>query len=497
MEIGFSNELYIKEQSDYILKRVKNFNKLYLEFGGKLFGDKHAARVLPGYDEDIKTSLLEKMKDKMEVIIAIHSADIISNKLNNNTGLTYEKEAIRLIERFKKRGILINSVVINRYKKDENVDKFVRLLEGSGTKVYLHENTEGFPNDVDKILSEEGFGRHPYIETTRQIIVVTAPGPGSGKMTTCLSQLYHEYKRGVKAGYAKFETFPVWNLPLKHELNLAYEAATADLSDVNQIDPYHLESYGEVSVNYNRDVEAFPILKKILDRIMGEEFYKSPTDMGVNRIKSGIINEEVVKEASKQEIIRRYLKALFVFKVTHQNESEMQRIKRLMEELNLKVEDRKCLVSAREKREKLISECDFKGNVTAFEMEDGELITGKDSELMDSAAACVLNALKYLSDIPDDLHLIDKAILEPIKEVKGIIEKEKAPALNVEEVLICLATSKMFNPSAKKCVENLAKLRGLKGHSTGILNITDIEIFRKLDLDVTSDYQDRGDIVKL
>lgn len=497
MEIGFSNEIYIKEQSDYILKRVSNFSKLYLEFGGKLFGDKHAARVLPGYDEDIKTSLLEKMKDKMEVIIAIHAADIISNKLNNNTGLTYEKEAIRLIKRFKKRGILINSVVINRYKKDENVDKFVRLLEGSGMKVYLHENTEGFPNDVDKILSEEGFGKHPYIETTRQIIVVTAPGPGSGKMTTCLSQLYHEYKRGVKAGYAKFETFPVWNLPLKHELNLAYEAATADLSDVNQIDPYHLESYGEVSVNYNRDVEAFPILKKILDRIMGEEFYKSPTDMGVNRIKSGIINEEVVKEASKQEIIRRYLKALFVYKVTHQNESEMQRIKRLMEELNLKVEDRKCLVSAREKREKLIEKYDFKGNVTAFEMEDGKLITGKDSELMDSAAACVLNALKYLSDIPDNLHLIDKAILEPIKEVKGIIEKENAPALNVEEVLICLATSKMFNPSAKKCVENLAKLRGLKGHSTGILNLTDIEIFRKLDLDVTSDYQDRGDIIKL
>lgn len=497
MQIGFSNEIYIKEQSDYILKRVSNFNKLYLEFGGKLFGDKHAARVLPGYDEDIKTSLLEKMKDKMEVIIAIHAADIISNKLNNNTGLTYEKEAIRLIKRFKKRGILINSVVINRYKKDENVDKFVRLLEGSGMKVYLHENTEGFPNDVDKILSEDGFGKHPYIETTRQIIVVTAPGPGSGKMTTCLSQLYHEYKRGVKAGYAKFETFPVWNLPLKHELNLAYEAATADLSDVNQIDPYHLESYGEVSVNYNRDVEAFPILKKILDRIMGEEFYKSPTDMGVNRIKSGIIDEEVVKEASKQEIIRRYLKALFIYKVSHQNESEMQRIKRLMEELNLKVEDRKCLVSAREKREKLIEKCDFKGNVTAFEMEDGKLITGKDSELMDSAAACVLNALKYLSDIPDDLHLIDKAILEPIKEVKGIIEKEKAPALNVEEVLVCLATSKMFNPSAKKCVENLAKLRGLKGHSTGMLNLTDIEIFRKLDLDVTSDYQDRGEIIKL
>lgn len=316
MEIGFSNEKYINEQTDFILKRVSRFQKLYLEFGGKLFGDKHAARVLPGYDEDIKTTLLEKMKDEMEVIVTIHAQDIISNKLNNNTGLTYEKECIRLIERLKKRGIKINSVVINRYKKDENVDRFAALLRGSNMPVYLHETTEGFPSDVDKILSEDGFGKHPYVETTRKIIVVTGPGPGSGKMTTCLSQLYHEYKRGVKAGYAKFETFPVWNLPLKHELNLAYEAATADLSDVNQIDPFHLESYGEVSVNYNRDIEAFPILKKILDRIMGEEFYKSPTDMGVNRIKSGIIDEEVVKEASRQEIIRRYLKALFVFKVT-------------------------------------------------------------------------------------------------------------------------------------------------------------------------------------
>ena len=497
MEIGFSNEKYINEQTDFILKRVSRFQKLYLEFGGKLFGDKHAARVLPGYDEDIKTTLLEKMKDEMEVIVTIHAQDIISNKLNNNTGLTYEKECIRLIERLKKRGIKINSVVINRYKKDENVDRFAALLKGSNMPVYLHETTEGFPNDVDRILSEDGFGKHPYVETTRKIIVVTGPGPGSGKMTTCLSQLYHEYKRGVKAGYAKFETFPVWNLPLKHELNLAYEAATADLSDVNQIDPFHLESYGEVSVNYNRDIEAFPILKKILDRIMGEEFYKSPTDMGVNRIKSGIIDEEVVKEASRQEIIRRYLKALFVFKVTHQNEPEMQRIKRLMEELNLKVEDRKSLVVAREKKEELMSESDFSGNVTAIEIEDGTIITGKDSELMDSAAAAVLNALKHISNIPDDLHLIDKAILEPIKEVKGIIEKKNGPVLNVEEVLICLATSKMFNPSARICIENLAKLRGLRGHSTGMLNITDIDIFRKLDIDLTSDYKDRGEIIKL
>ena len=323
MKLGFSNELYIKEQSDYILKRVGKFEKLYMEFGGKLIGDKHAQRVLPGYDEDVKTVLLEKLKDRMEVIITIHAQDIISNKLNNNTGLTYEREAIRLIERLKAKGIKINSVVINRYKKDENVDKFKEYMEARGMRVYLHDKTEGFPNDVDKILSEDGFGKHPYIETTMPIIVVTGPGPGSGKMTTCLSQLYHEYKRGVKAGYAKFETFPVWNLPLKHELNLAYEAATADLSDVNQIDPYHLQAYGEISVNYNRDVQAFPILKKILDRIMGEEFYKSPTDMGVNRIKSGIIDEEVVKEASRQEIIRRYLKAL----LTYKNQDSYGRIK--------------------------------------------------------------------------------------------------------------------------------------------------------------------------
>ena len=321
------------------------------------------------------------------------------------------------------------------------------------------------------------------------IIVVTGPGPGSGKMTTCLSQLYHEYKRGVKAGYAKFETFPVWNMPLKHELNLAYEAATADLSDVNQIDPYHLQAYGEISVNYNRDVQAFPILKKILDRIMGEEFYKSPTDMGVNRIKSGIIDEEVVKEASRQEIIRRYLKALLTYKMTNQKKDEAQRIKTLMEELNLTVEDRKSLVAARNKKAELIKMGITNSNVTAIEYED-TIITGRDGELMDSAAAAVLNLLKYISNIPDDLHLIDKAILEPIKEVKGIIEKKESPLLNVEEVLICLATSKMFNPSAKLCIDNLSKIRNLRAHSTAMLNLTDIELFRKLNIDLTSDYVD-------
>ncbi len=489
MKLGFSNELYIKEQSDYILKRVGKFEKLYMEFGGKLIGDKHAQRVLPGYDEDVKTVLLEKLKDRMEVIITIHAQDIISNKLNNNTGLTYEREAIRLIERLKAKGIKINSVVINRYKKDENVDKFKEYMEARGMRVYLHDKTEGFPNDVDKILSEDGFGKHPYIETTMPIIVVTGPGPGSGKMTTCLSQLYHEYKRGVKAGYAKFETFPVWNLPLKHELNLAYEAATADLSDVNQIDPYHLQAYGEISVNYNRDVQAFPILKKILDRIMGEEFYKSPTDMGVNRIKSGIIDEEVVREASRQEIIRRYLKALLTYKMTNQKKDEAQRIKTLMEELNLKVEDRKSLVAARNKKEELLKKGITNSNVTAIEYED-TIITGRDGELMDSAAAAVLNLLKYISKLPDELHLIDKAILEPIIEVKGIIEKEESPLLNVEEVLICLATSKMFNPSAKLCIDNLSKIRNLRAHSTAMLNLTDIELFRKLNIDLTSDYID-------
>lgn len=272
MKKGFSNEIYIKEQAAYILERVSKFDKLYLEFGGKLFGDKHAARVLPGYDEDIKTTLLETLKDRMEVIVTIHAQDIISNKLNNNTGLTYEKEAIKLIERLKNKGIEVHSVVINRYKNDINVEKFATLLEGSGIKVYRHENTAGFPNDVDRILSEDGFGRNTYVETAKQIVVVTGPGPGSGKMTTCLSQLYHEYKLGVRAGYAKFETFPVWNLPLKHELNLAYEAATADLSDVNQIDPYHLESYGEVSVNYNRDIESFPILKRFWTELWAKNF---------------------------------------------------------------------------------------------------------------------------------------------------------------------------------------------------------------------------------
>lgn len=488
MKIGFSNEIYLKEQTKKILNRVGKFEKLYLEFGGKLLGDMHASRVLPGYDPDIKFSLFEELRDKLEVVIAIRAYDIETNKMNNNTGMTYEAECMKLIDTLKEKHILVNSVVINRYYKHENVDGFIRKLNADGIKTYEHEDTAGFPNDIDTILSDEGFGKHSYIETTRPIVVVTAPGPGSGKMSTCLSQLYLENIRGVRAGYAKFETFPVWNLPLKHEVNMAYEAATADLKDVIQIDPYHLEAYGEIAINYNRDIENFPILKRMLDRIMGADAYKSPTDMGVNCIKDGIIDDEVCRQAAKQEIIRRYLNAQFEYKKYMLNGDELANIRRLMDELNLKAEERVSTKAARERKEKIFNEDGIVKNITALELEDGRVITGKESELMDSAAAALLNALKFISGLPDELHMIDPAILNPILDMKRDIEKNSNTQLNLEEVLISLATSQMYNPSAKVSIGNLKRLSGLKGHSTGILPTIDYELFRKLAIDITSDY---------
>ena len=488
MKIGFSNEIYLKEQTKKILNRVGKFEKLYLEFGGKLLGDMHASRVLPGYDPDIKFALFEELRDKLEVVIAIRAYDIETNKMNNNTGMTYEAECMKLIDTLKEKHILVNSVVINRYYKHENVDGFIRKLNASGIKTYELEDTAGFPNDIDTILSDEGFGKHSYIETTRPIVVVTAPGPGSGKMSTCLSQLYLENIRGVRAGYAKFETFPVWNLPLKHEVNMAYEAATADLKDVIQIDPYHLEAYGEIAINYNRDIENFPILKRMLDRIMGADAYKSPTDMGVNCIKDGIIDDEVCRQAAKQEIIRRYLNAQFEYKKYMLNGDELANIRRLMDELNLKAEERVSTKAARERKEKIFNEDGIVKNITALELEDGRVITGKESELMDSAAAALLNALKFISGLPDELHMIDPAILNPILDMKRDIEKNSNTQLNLEEVLISLATSQMYNPSAKVSIGNLKRLSGLKGHSTGILPTIDYELFRKLSIDITSDY---------
>ena len=463
------------------MKRVSRFQKLYLEFGGKLFGDKHAARVLPGYDEDIKTTLLEKMKDEMEVIVTIHAQDIISNKLNNNTGLTYEKECIRLIERLKKRGIKINSVVINRYKKDENVDRFAALLRGSNMPVYLHETTEGFPSDVDKILSEDGFGKHPYVETTRKIIVVTGPGPGSGKMTTCLSQLYHEYKRGVKAGYAKFETFPIWNIPLKHPVNLAYEAATADLNDVNMIDPFHLEAYNETTVNYNRDVEIFPVLESTFKKIMSTCPYKSPTDMGVNMAGNAIIDDEACKEASKQEIIRRYYQTKLDFKRGLVDKSAISKIEAIMLSLALKATDRKCVNPALEIEEQT-NEPGF-----AIELNDGHIITGKTTSLLGSASACLLNALKYLANIDDDILLIEPEVIEPVSKLKKGILKNKNPRLHTDEVLLSLSISANNNENAKKALSCIEQLQYCEAHSSVILSETDIDTLKRLGIRLTSE----------
>ena len=492
MKKGFSNELYIKEQAKYIKERVKNFNKLYLEFGGKLFSDLHASRVLPGYDPDVKTRLLEELKDKIEVIIAIRAKDIATNKLNHNSGKSYEGECLNLIKKLRDKSIEVSSVAINRYIEDENVDRFIKVLEQNSLKVYKFLDVKGFPNDVDTILSADGFGKNPYIKTEKPIVIVTAPGPGSGKMATALSQLYHENLNGISAGYAKFETFPVWNLDLKHEVNLAYEAATADLKDQNQIDPYHLSNYGIVAVNYNRDIESFVILKRILDNVLGKELYKSPTDMGVNKITSGIIDEKVVREAARNEIIRRYLIELVSSKSKGKNTEELDTLRRLMDELSLKVEDRKVLRFSREKLADLKQKTNFIGDVTAIETGDGFIITGKDSKLMNSESAAVLNVLKYLAKLPDDLHLIDPNVLKPILDMKKNIEKDEEIQLNLEEVLVSLAASNLYNPGAKKCLDLLPELNGLRAHKTGMLTKIDQELLKKLNIDITCEYKEHS-----
>jgi len=490
MAIGFDNEKYLEEQSKYILERVNNFDKLYLEFGGKLLSDFHAKRVLPGYDENVKIKLLQKLKDKLEVIICIYSGDIERNKIRDDFGLTYDMETLKLIDDLRAYGLDVNSVVITRYNDQPATNVFIKKLENRGIKVYTHRATKGYPTDVDTIVSDEGYGKNPYIETTKPIVVVTAPGPGSGKLGTCLSQLYHEYKRGRVAGYSKFETFPVWNIPLKHPLNIAYEAATADLKDINMIDSFHLDAYNEVTVNYNRDIESFPILKRIIEKITGKEsIYKSPTDMGVNRIKWGIINDDVVREASKQEIIRRYFKISCEYKKGYADKEALERIHVIMEELELKPEDRSVVLSARERAERLKKEsC---GNeicsVVAIELKDGTMITGKGSDLMNATAAAILNAVKYLAKISDEIHLISPVVLDPIRKLKTETLGNKSAALNCEEILMALSICAVTNPTAQVAMTKLSLLKGCQAHSTTILSRNDEKTFRELGIDVTCD----------
>lgn len=491
MKKGFDHEKYLEEQSKYILERVNNYDKLYLEFGGKLFYDMHAKRCLPGFDENAKIKLLHKLKDKVEVIICLYAGDIERNKIRGDFGITYDMDVMRLIDDLRSYGLLVNSVVITRYNNQPSATMFIQKLERRNIKVYIHRATKGYPTDVDTIVSEEGYGQNPYIETSKEIVVVTAPGPGSGKLATCLSQLYHENKRGVAVGYSKFETFPVWNVPLKHPLNIAYESATVDLKDVNLIDSFHLEAYDVQAVNYNRDIEAFPVLKRIIEKITGKEsVFKSPTDMGVNRIGYGIIDDEVVRRASEQEIIRRYFKTACDYKMGYVDIDTADRAKLIMEELNLKETDRISVGYAREKQQQYMEDGDISYPAVAIQLRDGTIITGRKTDIMDATAAAILNAIKHFAKLDDSLHMISPSILEPIMNLKNNSAgnlTSKNHLLTTEEVLIALAISATTNPVAKAALKKLNDLQDTKAHSTTILNKNDEQTYVKLGIDITCD----------
>jgi len=477
---GFDSELYIREQSARIRQRVDRFGgKLYLEFGGKLFDDFHAARVLPGFDVNAKVKLLSELRDQAEIILCISAKSIESNKIRADIGITYDMDVLRLIDKLRKMGLYIGSVLITQYSGQGAADTFRKKLEMRGERVYVHTLTKGYPSDVDTIVSDEGYGANPYIETSRPIVVVTAPGPGSGKLATCLSQLYHEQKHGIKAGYAKYETFPVWNLPLRHPVNIAYEAATADLRDVNMIDPFHLTAYGETTVNYNRDIEAFPVVKTILNRIVGENIYNSPTDMGVNMIGSCITDDEAVCEASKQEIIRRYFKAQCDYKKGTCDLECCKRIEFLMSSLGLRPTDMVTVSPALEKAKATGL------SVGAIELPDGTIVTGKASELMNNTASLVLNSIKVLAGLPDEMLLISPIVLEPIIRMKKDILGSSYPSLKLEEVLQALSISAATNPIAEFALSQLPKLRGCDIHFSDIITQDDASTFRKLGVNFT------------
>lgn len=489
MKIGFDHNKYLEEQTKYILERVNNYDKLYIEFGGKLIGDLHAKRVLPGFDENAKIKVLSHMKEKVEIVICVYAGDLERNKVRGDLGITYDMEVMRLIDDLRGYKLDVNSVVITRYESQPAANILINKLERRGIKVYRHGSTKGYPTDVDTIVSDEGFGANPYIETTKPIVVVTAPGPNSGKLGTCLSQLYHENKRGKSAGYSKYETFPVWNLPLKHPVNIAYEAATVDLNDVNMIDSFHLERYGQTTVNYNRDIELFPVLKKIIEKITGKEsMFQSPTDMGVNRVAFGIFDDEAVCQASKEEIIRRYFKTLCEYKKGSLDKDAVSRMKMIMEAVGLKGEDRKCVTVARAYNQE---HCDIdEGQCcqsVSLELADGRVLVGKFSELMNGAAAVILNSVKDLAEISDDIHLISPVVLEPIINLKKNTLKSRNIALNSEEVLMALSISAVTNPLAQCAMEKLYLLKGAQAHSTVILSHIDEQIFRKLGIDVSCD----------
>lgn len=488
---GFDSEKYIEEQSKHILERINQANgeRLYLEFGGKLVHDKHAMRVLPGFDENAKIKLLQKLKDKAEIIICIFSGDIINSKTRQDFGITYDLEVLRLIDIFRKYDLKVNSVVVTRYEDSPAVNKFINLLERRDIKVYKHFYTKGYPTDVDTIVSEEGYGVNPYIEVERPLAVVTGPGGGSGKLATCLSQLYHEYKKGTKVRYAKFETFPIWNLPLKHPVNIAYEAATADLRDVNMIDSFHLEAYGTKAVNYNRDLEAFPVVKRIIEKITGSAEYQSPTDMGVNCAGFCIYDDEAVKEAAVQEIIRRFMIAKCDYKKGKISEEALERSELLMKEVNASEEDRLVVTPARDYAE-YKRRCDKKYVnvvVMAIEMPDGTMVTGRSSRRMVAAAAAVLNAVKRMADIDDEKYVISPNVFKEIQDLKDVVLKHDRTSLNVEEILTALCISAESNECAARAAQMLGELKGCKAHCTAILSERDEQTLRSMGIDVTCD----------
>ena len=478
---GFDNELYIKRQSEEINKRINKFGgKLYLEFGGKLFDDYHASRVLPGFAPDSKLQMLKSIAENVEVVIVISAGDIENNKIRRDLGITYDTDVLRLIDAYRDAGLYVGSVVLSQFKGQPAASAFKAKLEQLGVKVFIHYPIDGYPYNVAHIVSDKGFGKNDFIETTRPLVVITAPGPGSGKMATCLSQLYHENQRGNKAGYAKFETFPVWNLPLKHPVNLAYEAATADLNDVNMIDPYHLEAYGETTVNYNRDVEVFPVLNAIFEKIEGVSPYKSPTDMGVNMAGYAICDDEVTREASKREIIRRYFNAMCDLRMGRGKQEAVDKIVSLMNQAGISVEDRSVIKAAADRSEETEGQ-----PAVAIELPDGRIVTGKTSNLLGASSAALLNAVKHLAGLPDDLLMIAPSIIEPIQKLKTGILKNHNPRLHSDETLIALSMSANTNPLAEKALGAIGGLEDCEAHSTVILSQVDQDVYRKLGIHLT------------
>lgn len=481
-KIGFDNAEYVRLQSQNIRDRIAMFgDKLYMEFGGKLFDDFHASRVLPGFSPDSKVKMLLNLKDDAEIVIAINADAIEKNKRRGDLGITYDLDTLRLIDAFRGIGLFVGSVVITRYTGQPLAQAFEKRLINLGIKVYRHYSIEDYPNNIPLIVSDEGFGKNDYIETERKLVVVTGPGPCSGKMATCLSQLYHEHKRGIQAGYAKFETFPIWNLPLKHPVNVAYEAATADLNDVNMIDPFHLEAYGKIAVNYNRDIEIFPVVNAMMERIMGQSPYKSPTDMGVNMVGCAITDDEAVRDAADQEIIRRYYSALCSLRQGLGEQSEVSKIELLMNQRNISTANRSTVAAAVEKAEATGAPA------TAIQLKDGKIITGKTSSLLGASSSMLLNVLKELAGIPDEVLLLSPTIIEPIQKMKTGVLGNHNPRLHTDEVLIALSICAATDETAKLAMEQLEMLKGLEAHSTVILSRVDEQTFRKLGINLTCD----------